>query len=200
MKQMIFGLLLLALSACSIAPINSPHSAKSLGKGNQEIAATPLSAPRLSYAAGVTDNFDLEASLEIQTGIQAALWGKYSFINQKDDGFALAGLVGGFVTADATESKGLSAGPILSWKKSWFEIYTITRFNYVKWEKTEWDNDNDIFDIETPEYDFTYLQSTLGFNFWFTPKFALNINGTIFYGSVFEGSAILPALEFIWKF
>ena len=175
-------------------------------KKNWEINTGFSPAPTFSFGRGFTDDFDAGMILEQQLFTQLALWTKYAFINSGDNGVSLAGYGGVFQAFDFGSSKGFFIGPIVSYKKDWFETYFITRYNYVTWNlgAITPDDRDDVFinQIDWASGSFTYLQGTLGVNFWFSEGFGLNINAQYFKFLELEAETdeIIPGIELMWRF
>ncbi|MBY0517118.1 MAG: hypothetical protein K2P81_09430 [Bacteriovoracaceae bacterium] len=180
MTKFLFLTLLMLTGACSLAPMMTTRSAKTLGSGNNRIQASPyVPVAGVTYERGVSDNIDLGASLELQFGPVYSAFGKYAFINQ-DEGFSLAASGGGFAGNGIVNSSGAYAGPIVSWRKGGFETFLFSRFNHVKWGKADLSSDNNdqlAIDIKNSlgNITFNYLQFDLGFNFYTNPRFMLGL-------------------------
>ncbi len=189
-----------------MAPFTSPKSGRSLGEKNWEITSGFSPAPTFSVARGFSENFDAGALAEYQLFPQVAVWGKYSLINTDKRDYAVALYGGLFQALDLAESQGFFAGPIISYKKKWFETYFVIRYNYVDWDPiklTANDKDDSLFDsVDWDAGSLDYMQYTFGMNFWFTDGFALNLSGQ--YWSFFENGvhtdSVIPGIELIWHF
>jgi len=208
MKKILCLLIILILSSCSIAPLSSTKTARSLGKGKWEIDTGSSLASYFSVSRGFTDNFDARATLEYQAFNVFALSGKYSFINREDEGLSFAAIAGGYVGIDTVKSTGFYLGPVLSYKVKWFEPFLILRYNTFEWEGVDLSSDQRdsfLFDlINFDKADGSYFQYTLGFNFWFTPKFALSLNAKFLHfldDDIIEGSdsRVWPGLGLVWR-
>ena len=96
----------------------------------------------------------------------------------------------------------------MSFKKGSFEPYLVVRYNRVNWNFSEFSSDKKddfIFEPHTlsEKGNYSYLQNTLGINFWFGELFAVNVNYQSFasLGSKrvkVDGSTL--GLEFWWRF
>jgi hypothetical protein len=168
-------LLALLASGC-LAPLSSNFTARSLGAGGVEVDGGVLTLggalPAFKIAIGLLSNFDLGLQLE---SASLGVFGEYSFVNNKERGFSLAGVLGGGAVASGSYAYG---GPVLSYKSKSFEPYFVARLNYVHYGKSE-----DTFsDVHWEAGTNTYLQFTLGTIFWVTSNIGLNIEGSAFAG------------------
>ena len=137
------------------------------------------------------------------------LSGKYAFLNKQEEGFSLSGFGGVFLGYDVVESSGYYVGPVFSYKIGWFEPYLVARYNWLKWKGQDLSSDkrDDLFVdlLSFEDVELSYMQYTLGFNFWFSKGFALNLNAKYFtfFGNDVESddeTNILPGLAFMWRF
>ncbi|MCJ7486940.1 MAG: hypothetical protein MUQ25_12355 [Candidatus Aminicenantes bacterium] len=175
--SMVIMLALLA-SGC-LAPLSNSFTARSLGKGkiglDGGISALvrqegSVILPAFAIAVGLSSDFDLGVQME---SASIGLFGKYSFINNKERGFSLAGVLGAGAVASGSYAY---AGPVLSYKSKAVEPYFVGRFNYVHYGKSD-----NVLDMEPGTY--TYVQFTLGSIFWLTQSFGLNVEGSAFAGN-----------------
>ncbi|MCB9091781.1 MAG: hypothetical protein H6621_03370 [Halobacteriovoraceae bacterium] len=205
MKKILFLLtLFLVVTSCTLAPIYTPKNARSLPPGNFEvdIGVYPVISGNASY--GVTADFDLGVTFEQQLAPVAALWGKYSFLNNPA-GFALAAYGGYFKSGGAIKASGYMLGPIASFRTQWFEAYMAIRYNTVNYtvsEISQSDSDEFIFDLNLAQSSMTYWQLDLGFNFWVTETFAVNIGGVYFnyIDGVSNSTDFTPTAAVLFKF
>ena len=185
---------------CSLAPIVSEKTARTLGSGNWEINTGISPAYNAWIGRGVTENIDLNLSVESQIGTVFSLGGKFSFI-QNLEGLSLSAM-GGFFTG--TNSTGYYAGPVISYKAGWFELYGLAKYNNVSWEATNDTADDDVlFDFSLSQnVDFDYWMAVIGTNFWFSDGFGLNINGKKFLSSdtSSKGDEIVPSANLLFRF
>jgi hypothetical protein len=172
-------LLALLASGC-LAPLSSSFTARSLGAGKIEFSGgmsalerqeDSFMLPAFAIAVGLSSNFDLGLQLESSS---LGVFGKYSFINSKERGFSLAGVLGAGAVASGSYAY---AGPVLSYKSKAVEPYFVGRFNYVHYGESE-----NCLDMEPGTY--TYLQFTLGSVFWLTPSIGLNVESSAFAGNL----------------
>ena len=170
---------LLLCSSCAMAPLTSTKNARPLGAGNWEINTGFSPSYTFSAGRGMGDAFDLGATLELGLESTTALWGKYSLLGA-DGPAALALYGGGF---DSSGGRGFFLGPVVDYRKGWFEAYFIPKYNYVDWKAWDIENEEDdaiVRIAEGFEGHHDYMQLILGFNFWFTDGFGLNLNGQSF--------------------
>ena len=85
--------LLIAICSCSLAPLSSTKTARSLGAGGWEVSAGLSPVPAFSLGRGITENLDFGLLMETQFRFLGALWAKYAF-RSTDDGFSIS-LYGG---------------------------------------------------------------------------------------------------------
>jgi len=172
-------LLALLASGC-LAPLSNSFTAMSLGTGKIEFDGGMVALvgqedsvvlPAFAITLGVSSDFDLGLQLESSS---LGVFGKYSFINSKERGFSLAGVLGAGAVASGSYAY---AGPVLSYKSKAVEPYFVGRFNYVHYGESE-----SCLDMEPGTY--TYLQFTLGSVFWLTPSIGLNVEGSAFAGNL----------------
>lgn len=206
MKSLALMGIVLLTSACSMAPYTSPKTARALGQGNWEVSTGLSPAFNVSAAVGVHEKVEVGVLLEQQFFTETAVWGKFTALDFKDDGPSVAFYGGGFLAVDASGTDGYFLGPIVSFKKDWFEMYLVARYNKVNWETAEItledQNDADLLYFDWSAGSTQYYQYVLGINFWFTQKFALNISAQYwqFIGSDAEQESIEPGVELVWRF
>jgi hypothetical protein len=194
----------IVLGACAFAPFKSTNTARSLGDKKWGMDAGFSPATYVTAAYGVSENFDLGLVVEEQIAPLIGIWGQYSFINNKEKG-ALA-LHGG--VSKGTGVMGSSAfyiGPIVSFKKNWFETYLNVRYNYVDFKAADLSGD-DLADFILEGFTqghLSYVQSTFGFNFWFSEKVAMDLNVKHIYllgdGASVDNS-LVPGLGMNFRF
>lgn len=190
MKRSILFLLLAVIAGCSIAPMMTTRNARTLGEGGNKMQVSPaLPVLGVSYERGLTENWDMGLAAELQLGSVYSAFTKYAFINT-EDGFSLAMSGGGFYGSSIADvkSRGFYAGPVVSWRKDWFEVFLFPRYNYVHWqgfdiEQDESETDDLAFDLKPNDssYSFRYLQVDLGFNFYTNARFNLGVGASYIY-------------------
>lgn len=138
---------LFLFASCSLAPLNTSNSGRSLGKDQNQLKLTgsPLGA---LYERGLTDNLDLGLGIENQIGFVFSGHAKYSFTGHKD-GFGFALLAGGGYEKAFAQTKSVFAGPIFSYRTNSVEFFTTIRGVYIDWDfrKISADERNDVIDI-----------------------------------------------------
>ncbi len=207
MSKVLTILLILVISSCSFAPVTNTKTARSIGDGNYEMTAGLSPAASFAMGVGVSDNFDLGLTIEQQLLPLLGIWGKYSlFNNNNDNAISLAAYGGVFFGENVVDTYGSFAGPVLSYKYGWFEVYTSIIYNIVRWEDGELDfeGDDDSFldGISWNGDSVSYLQFTFGINLWFSDSFGLAVSGKHFMaiGSESQGFGTMPGVELIWRF
>lgn len=201
LKNSIACLVFLVLCSCSVAPLTSPKTARPLGKSNKHITTGMSPVPTLDFGYGASDNWDVGAGVEAQLGYVLSLWNKYSFnasaeYNKK---VAYAFYSGAFSGVGDSKTYGAFIAPVVSYKHSWFEIYLVPKLNYLAWDASSFDlEDDDGETWGTVEYEsgsLTYMQYTLGFNFWFGENHGLNITTLVLQDSTTNTYGI----EYMWR-
>ena len=76
-------LVLIFIAGCSLAPVVSEKTARTLGDGNWETNVGLSPAPNLTIGRGFGDSFDLHISYESQLVPLLELGGKFSFVQNK---------------------------------------------------------------------------------------------------------------------
>ncbi|MCB0377760.1 MAG: hypothetical protein KDD33_04645 [Bdellovibrionales bacterium] len=207
MKKFFACFILLSFTTgCALAPMTTTKNGRTVGKGKWEIDGNVLPAVGLSVSRGLTDNFDAGILIERNFGMVYSAWGKYSFINQAQ-GWSLAAYGGAFYGSGFGNSDGFFLGPVTSYRKNWFEVYLSARYSYVTWRAgslTTDEQDDSIFDfVSWNDITFNYVQADLGFNFWTSDTFAINVHGksmismdkdVTFTTSVIPGFALIGVL------
>jgi hypothetical protein len=172
-------LLALVASGC-LAPLSNNFTARSLGTGKIEFDGGMVALvgqedsvllPAFTIAVGLSSDFDLGVQLE---SASMGVFGKYSFINNIERGFSLAGVLGAGAVASGSYAY---AGPVLSYKSKVVEPYFVGRFNYVHYGESD-----NCLDMEAGTY--TYVQFTLGSIFWLTQSVGLNVEGSALAGNL----------------
>jgi hypothetical protein len=176
----IIVLLALLASGC-LAPLSNNFTARSLGPGKIGLDGGMLvfvrqedsvALPAFTIAVGLSSGFDLGVQME---SASIGVFGKYSFINNKERGFSLAGVLGAGAVASGSYAY---AGPVLSYKSKTVEPYFVGRFNSVHHGES-----NDVFEGWEPGT-YTYGQFTLGSIFWLNQSVGLNVEGSALMGNL----------------
>jgi hypothetical protein len=174
-----FAVILLALLASGcLAPLSSSFTARSVGAGGIEADVGVMNVssviPACKVAVGLSSNFDLGGQME---NASIGGFGKYSLVNNREQGFSLAVVAGGGAVASGSYFYG---GPVLSYKAKSFEPYFMGRLNVVHYGEA-----NDLFsDVHWEAGTYSYFQFTLGSIFWITRNIGFNIEGSAFAGSL----------------
>ncbi|MGZ3692682.1 MAG: hypothetical protein ACXWQO_00315 [Bdellovibrionota bacterium] len=198
-------LLLLLVQGCAVAPLSNHITARTNGKGDSLLSAGSTIGvgdrgwvPSLKYSIGLSDNFDLGFQYEV---VEYGTWGKYAFINNGEEGFSLAGLVGLGASFDGFYGY---IGPIVSYKTGIFEPYFLTRFNYVHYPEQKF-AEGTIGEITVRPGNYRYFQHTLGFFLWpvdwFGTGFEVSTFGTLNSPFILVGSdRLLLSANFSFRF
>lgn len=218
LNVIIFILSSLILASCITAPLTTPKSARSLGKEKWSVDLSLEPFLSFSAATGLTDDLDLGLLIENFIPTTLGLWTRYSIINSKD-GFSLGAFGGGFLTIYPSDSsiisdgsntlKGFYVGPIISYRGRVFEPHFSVRYNYVNIGNGIINKDNsstkemrEALDIDDNN-SYSYLQFTLGANFWVKKDLALTLDGKVFSSknlSKFKLTYILPGFGILMTF
>ncbi|PIP90463.1 MAG: hypothetical protein COW01_10185 [Bdellovibrionales bacterium CG12_big_fil_rev_8_21_14_0_65_38_15] len=168
--------LVLLVSSCAFAPMNSSKTARPLleDKTMVDFGFSPF--PYANLSKSVTKRFTISGSIEQQLFPLVSGAIKYSFQDSRD-GFSFATELGGSLGMGVVKSYSGFGGPIVSWKKRKFEFYLYPKMNLVYFDKLELSNAdrNDLFINEVDPGSITYLLTALGTTFWFEENIGLNI-------------------------
>src|SRR5690606_17145161 len=105
----------------------------------------------------------------------------YSF-SEKQEGTVLALEAGGALGMGVVKSYSAFGGPILSYKKNWFETYFYPKINFVHFDKLELSSADrdDLFVTEFDPGAVTYLLNALGATLWIEQTVGLNVEAKHF--------------------
>lgn len=199
--RILFFILLFNFVSCSLAPVVSEKTARTLGHGNWETNIGLSPAPSITIGRGFGDSFDLHFSYESQLVPLVEVGGKFALAQNKE-GLSLAVFGGGFT--DGNNSTGYYAGPIFSMKNGWFEFYALGKYNSVTWTAdASTEVEDSVFNFSlTEDQTFDYWLATIGINLWFNDGFGLNINGKKFFldNASDEGDKLIPSAHFLFRF
>ena len=112
--EKIFLIVFLFCSACSLAPVVSEKTARTLGDGNWETNVGMSPAVSVTVGRGFGERFDLHFSYESQIVPIVEVGGKFSIL-QNNDGLSFSLFGGGFT--DGGSSSGYYAGLLSVLKK-----------------------------------------------------------------------------------
>lgn len=186
---------LVTFASCAVAPINNTTTARSVGKDANQLKIN-VAVPGVMYERGLTEDWDLGVGLEIQTELILNLYTKYALINNQEGGFSVAG-IGGVGLADDTKS--VYAGPVLSWRHDWFEMFTVARLNYVSWENHLSSDDKvDLFSFIPEKAKFFYTQLDVGVSY-VKDKSHTSV-GMKFFSLEKDNASASPFVDFAFKF
>ena len=113
MSKLLVLIALITLAGCSVAPINTTTTARSLGKDKNQVTGNAI-ATGVQYARGITEKLDLNVGMESQFGLVLNAYAKYSFKNSAEKGFSFAGIGGAGYGSDLGHSKSLYTRIFLS--------------------------------------------------------------------------------------
>tara|TARA_B100000925_G_scaffold262107_1_gene219226 strand:+ start:14291 stop:14893 length:603 start_codon:yes stop_codon:yes gene_type:complete len=199
--EKIILIVLLFCGACSLAPVVSEKTARTLGDGNWETNVGMSPAVSVTVGRGFGESLDLHFSYESQIVPIVEVGGKFSII-QNNEGLSFSLFGGGFT--DGGSSSGYYAGPVVSFKKNWIEFYGLAKYNNVTWEAdASTDDDDSVFNFNLSiNQNFDYWLAVAGVNFWFNEGFGLNINGKRFFidDASEDGERIIPSLHLLFRY
>jgi|GEM_PF-6620822 len=198
----------LITSACAIAPLTEEHTAKSLGKGNNEWSAQYGAGTSIAYKRGLSEKFDLGIIFEYQSltaGLLYALTGKYQLTN----GVRPLSLIGNVGVGTGTTFGSLGLIYDFVHQKKYILSFNV-RYNVFNWDidfETEDSEDgetaenaeeasefiNDVIEggVESLNGTYSYASINIANTYRFTPVFSatLNLGGYIFLES---GAQVQP--------
>ena len=200
---------LFMLGSCALAPMMSHRSAQTIGKDKNRIQAMPgTSVLGVSYERGVSENWDLGASLEQQLGYVASVYSKYALVN-KDQGVSWALSGGGFVGSSVANTSGAYGGSILSWRNGGFELFIYPRLNHVNWHGANLSSDESDqlfvdFINSASNITLNYVQVSIGMNFYSSGAFNMGFGASYFNfldkDKISSSDAWLPEIMLGWNF
>lgn len=175
MRRVLAILCLLILSSCAFAPMNSSKTARAIPKDKTLVDFGFSPFPYATISSGLADRVTVSGSIEQQLFPLVAAAIKYSF-SEKQEGLMLAFEGGASLGMGVVKSYSGFGGPILSWKKNWFEAYFYPKFNYVHFDKLELNSEDrdDLFVDEVDPGSMSYLLNALGVTWWINPSFGIN--------------------------
>lgn len=181
---------LFTLASCSIAPIGSTHSARSIGAGNSSFNVGYASSSFFTqYEYGVAQDLDLGLIFEFGDFTTTALHTKYSILNnQSGKSWALEASYGGDETTTF-----YNVGSIHSYQfGQFFEVFFNFRYNVVRLDDDEYDLGEEVGLIKLKHHRFHYYYMAYGFNFWMRQDLGLNIYSSYVLGSqIYDRSNIV---------
>lgn len=186
------------LAGCSVAPINTATTARTLGTDkNQVTGSYPVLG--VKYERGINDRFDLGFGIENQSGALFHVFGKYNFENKPDQGISVSGIAGAGYGSGIGDSKSAYLGPIISYKGELVEVFGSYKFNFVHWnfDGITPDNKDDLFAVPASESNFIYHEFDFGINI-VEEVWSASVGGRIF---IFPNTtSALPFLDIGYKF
>lgn len=187
MKLLIFSILSLLLSSCSLAPFSTNTSGRSYGAGKfQAEVGNVNSTYNIKVGIGVSPNFDAGYVMEFGAIATSALFFKYSFLNN-ETGPSLAAEFG-YGASDSSSFYYAGAIASLAFNKS-FELFINPRVNFVNADKNDVEKDEFLGNVKLTELDTNYLQLTYGMNVWFNQSTGLSLYSVYFKGEDIETSS-----------
>ena len=199
-----FVLSTMFLCSCAIFPINSHHTARTVGQDNWEfevgtatnfdsnvVDVSNLLSAYMSATKGLSQDFDLRFSLGVQ-GWQAVglqLSSKYAFLNNSGQGlsFALAGGVDTAVHYQGVILSSIHLGPILSYRVGFVEPYIALFYRPNMIKSFIGISSNKVFEDKllqaVNQHGFINhtINPVLGCSFWSNQSLALNLYVSVIY-------------------
>lgn len=156
---------IILLGGCSVAPVNTSNTARSLGKDKNNVRFS-LPVPGVEYERGLKESWDTGVGLEYQLEPVFNLYTKYAFINNAEKGPSLAGLLGAGLGTSVGKSRSQYLGLVTSYRYSWFEPFFSYRKNFVHWSNNVTPSEYDqLLSFIPRKTSFNYDQFDLGVNF-----------------------------------
>lgn len=194
-----FAIICIFIVSCTVAPIRTSTTARTLGDGKHKIGTTVLPVLGLTYEYGLKDDFDIGIGIERQLGLMFYGFGKYSFYQKQDDGFSHSVLFGAGKGFSIAETSAYYVGLMSSYRYKWIEPFLSFRYNYIKWKFSGLSSNDkdDLITVPSTSDSFSYYQADFALNFN-AEKFVttLGIHMWIFP----DGSSAFPSLSFAWNF
>jgi hypothetical protein len=164
---------LFILTSCSLAPFSATNSARSNGAGNVSAEfGNSNSNYFIKMDMGLSKNMDIGYVMEFGNFQTSAIYGKYSFLNNKT-GPSLAGEFG-YGSSDETIFYYGGAIGSIAFSKS-FEVFANVRLNQVSADENNIEVGDKVGNIEVEDLEATYVYASAGFNIWFTESTGLSI-------------------------
>lgn len=199
MKSSMMLVSLLAIFAgCSVAPMNTATTARTLGADqNQFTGSFPIFG--LKYERGINDSFDVGAGIENQMGAVFHAFGKYNFENKGEKGLSTAAIFGAGYGDGIGKSKSAYLGPIVSYRDNSFEAFATYKLNAVRWDYAGLSSDDkdDLISIPSVKESFVYHEVDFGISL-VEEKWMATVGGKIFFFP--EGTSSTPFLDVGYKF
>ncbi|MDX9732159.1 MAG: hypothetical protein RBT63_10345 [Bdellovibrionales bacterium] len=172
-----FCLMMLFLGACATGPLMLHETARSVGKGKNELSlGYGIAGYAFKWSHGVSEDFDLGVQLESMSwGVR----GKYSLVNARTHGWSIA--IGGGA-GGSSYSKHIYGDFIVSHLADKWEPYGSLRVVHVTWDPLEFHRKNGELLFVTPSDRFRYGQAILGTRYWTNQKTYLMFEASTLLG------------------
>lgn len=194
----LFLVIILSISGCSVAPVNTSTTARSLGKDQNIVVGNALPLG-VKYSRGTSDNLELGGGIEEQVWIVYHLFAKYTHVNNQDNGLSFASQGGFGYGPSLVKSKSFYFGPIVSYRASNIEFFGAYKLNHVQWKFSGLSSKNkdDLISIPSTDNNFLYHQFDIGMTF-INNKFVTTVGLRDFIFP--NNSTLVPFLDFGYRF
>ena len=152
------------LSSCGIGPTIGPYDAHSLKDNNFSLSSTVTPNFGASYSRNIYSGLDGGVHLESYAIVSA--WLKQRFYEQPQ-GFAIAGVLGGFYGEEEYNARGFFLGPVISYKKKkWTYSISARAYSMSYTPRTTFGVDEPGRRITTDELEnYGSIDMTVGYRF-----------------------------------
>lgn len=167
----IFLIFAALLATGCVGPMVVHETARTVGKNNSElIAGYGVAGVVAKYSYGLSDDLDLGVQWE---SLSLGLRLKYAFINNKEEGWSLAG-AGGY--GASIGGNHYYADLIGSYLTGPWEPYTTLRMVHVKLDPVEFkDKDTGGVNFTVDVGSYNYGQFMMGSRYWFNQNWLLSV-------------------------
>lgn len=168
----------LILSSCAFGPLVTHETARSLGSGNHDLLGGYGSADYvIKWNVGLSENWDMGIQYE---SLSLGLRFKYAVINNKENGFSLAGALGIGSSLGGSHYYG---DIMTSYLTGWWEPYSNLRLVHVTIDPIDFGHkDNSVFDFTIPRTEYSYGQFFLGSRFWIHEHWTISVEASTLFG------------------
>ena len=190
--------LILFFAGCSVAPINTATTARTLGTDKNQITGSfPILG--VKYERGIDDSLDLGFGLESQMGVVFHAFGKYNLKNSGEKGLSYAGIFGAGYSDSIGDSKSAYLGPIVSYRYDAFEVFGAYKVNFVHWDFAGLSsNDKDeLISVPSSEDSFVYHEVDFGISI-VQESWLATVGGKLFIFP--DSTSSTPFVEVAYKF
>lgn len=183
MKYLILLIFSIVITSCSLAPSTPTTSGRSYGKGKMQFEVGNVNSTyNIKFGVGATDDIDAGFIMEFGAISTAAVFMKYSFINN-ETGLSSA-FEFGYGSADPTVFYYAGLASSIAFTKE-FELFVNARVNSVSTDEADIEKDKFNGNLKILAYDITYLSLAYGMSLWFNEN-----NGLALYSVYYRGTDV----------